>query len=99
MFCNWSFPQGWILPVMPGTRYATIGGALANDVHGKNHQHAGTFGCHVTALELLRSDGSRMVCTSGQNAEWFGATIGGLGLTGLVDLGRTAVAPDRRASG
>lgn len=77
-------PEGWILPVMPGTRYATIGGALANDVHGKNHQHAGTFGCHVTALELLRSDGSRMVCTSGQNADWFGATIGGLGLTGLV---------------
>ena len=77
-------PMDWLLPVSPGTRYATIGGALANDVHGKNHHKAGTFGCHVRSFELLRSDGSRRVCTPTENAELFAATIGGLGLTGLV---------------
>ncbi len=77
-------PLGWFLPVSPGTRYVTVGGALANDVHGKNHHRAGTFGCHVRALELLRSDGSRSLCTQEENCELYRATIGGLGLTGLV---------------
>ncbi len=62
-------PAGWFLPVSPGTRYATVGGALANDVHGKNHHYAGTFGCHVTALELVRSDGSRTICRPDDNSE------------------------------
>lgn len=77
-------PMDWLLPVSPGTRFATIGGALANDVHGKNHHKAGTFGCHVRSFELLGSDGSRRVCTPTENRELFAATIGGLGLTGLV---------------
>jgi FAD/FMN-containing dehydrogenase len=77
-------PLDWLLPVSPGTRFATLGGALANDVHGKNHHRAGTFGCHVRSFELLRSDGSRRVCTPTENSELFSATIGGLGLTGLV---------------
>jgi FAD/FMN-containing dehydrogenase len=77
-------PAGWFLPVSPGTRYVTIGGALANDVHGKNHHRAGTFGCHVRAFELLRSDGNRYLCTPEENTELFNATIGGMGLTGLV---------------
>lgn len=77
-------PRGWFLPVTPGTRFVTLGGALANDVHGKNHHVAGTFGRHVRCFELLRSDGSRLLCSSTQNAEWFAASIGGLGLTGLV---------------
>lgn len=77
-------PAGWFLPVTPGTKYVTVGGAIANDVHGKNHHAAGTFGRHVTAFEILRSDGKRLVCSAGENANWFGATIGGLGLTGLV---------------
>jgi len=77
-------PMDWLLPVSPGTRYATIGGALANDVHGKNHHKAGAFGCHVRSFELLRSDGSRSLCTPTENSELFSATIGGLGLTGLV---------------
>jgi FAD/FMN-containing dehydrogenase len=77
-------PDGWFLPVSPGTRYVTVGGALANDVHGKNHHRAGTFGCHVMAFELLRSDGSRNLCTPDENNGLFGATIGGLGLTGLI---------------
>ena len=77
-------PWGWFLPVSPGTRFITVGGAIANDVHGKNHYVAGSFGHHVRAFELLRSDGQRLVCTPERNSEWFAATIGGLGLTGLV---------------
>ena len=77
-------PRGWFLPVTPGTRHATVGGAIANDVHGKNHHADGTFGRHVTRLELLRSDGQRIVCGPDENPEWFAATVGGLGLTGLI---------------
>jgi len=77
-------PRGWFLPVTPGTRFVTLGGALANDVHGKNHHVAGTFGNHVRRFELLRSDGSRRECSPTDNAELYAATIGGLGLTGLV---------------
>ena len=77
-------PRGWFLPVVPGTRFITLGGAIANDVHGKNHHHAGTFGCHIRSLQLLRSDGERPVCNKEKNSELFAATIGGLGLTGLV---------------
>ena len=77
-------PRGWFLPVTPGTRFVTLGGALANDVHGKNHHVAGTFGRHVTCFELLRSDGARLECSPTRNPELYAATIGGLGLTGLV---------------
>lgn len=77
-------PRGWFLPVTPGTQYVTVGGAIANDVHGKNHHRAGTFGCHVRQFELLHSDGTRRCCSPDQHADWFGATIGGLGLTGLI---------------
>ncbi|MEZ5501332.1 MAG: FAD-binding oxidoreductase [Halioglobus sp.] len=77
-------PRGWFLPVVPGTRFVTLGGAIANDVHGKNHHRAGSFGCHVLALTLLRSDGTRHVCSPTVNSELFAATVGGLGLTGLV---------------
>jgi FAD/FMN-containing dehydrogenase len=76
--------HGWFPPVVPGTRFVTIGGALCNDVHGKNHHRQGTFGEHVRAFELLRSDGQRLVCSADQNMELFRATIGGMGLTGLV---------------
>ncbi|RZI86226.1 MAG: FAD-binding oxidoreductase [Rubrivivax sp.] len=77
-------PQGWFLPVTPGTQFVTVGGAIANDVHGKNHHLVGSFGNHVTQFELLRSDGSRRLCSPTENADWFAATVGGLGLTGLV---------------
>lgn len=77
-------PQGWFLPVTPGTRLVTVGGAIANDVHGKNHYSAGTFGRHVTRFELLRSDGARLCCSPDENADLYAATIGGLGLTGLI---------------
>ena len=77
-------PAGWFLPVTPGTRWITVGGAIANDVHGKNHHRAGTFGCHVRGFELWRSSGERRHCTATENADLFRATIGGLGLTGLI---------------
>jgi FAD/FMN-containing dehydrogenase len=77
-------PQGWFLPVTPGTQFVTVGGAIANDVHGKNHHLAGSFGNHVLQFELLRSDGSRRVCSPTTHADWYAATIGGLGLTGLI---------------
>ena len=77
-------PQGWFLPVTPGTRFVTLGGAIANDVHGKNHHLAGSFGCHVRAFELLRSNGERLRCSPEQNGDWFRATVGGMGLTGLI---------------
>ncbi|GHO43455.1 FAD-binding oxidoreductase [Ktedonospora formicarum] len=77
-------PRGWFLPVTPGTKFVSVGGAIANDVHGKNHHKAGTFGCHVTQFELLRSDGTHLLCSPTENSDLFQATIGGLGLTGVI---------------
>ncbi len=77
-------PRGWFLPVTPGTKFVSIGGAIANDVHGKNHHVAGTFGRHVTKFELVRSNGDHLICSPEQNSELFSATIGGLGLTGMI---------------
>jgi FAD/FMN-containing dehydrogenase len=78
-------PKGWFLPVTPGSSFVTVGGALANDVHGKNHHLRGCFGNHVTRFELLRSTGERLICSPAENSELFGATIGGLGLTGFIN--------------
>ena len=77
-------PQGWFLGTVPGTSLATLGGAVANDVHGKNHHVAGSFGNHVRGFWLIRSDGSMVECSRTQNTGLFYATIGGLGLTGLI---------------
>jgi FAD/FMN-containing dehydrogenase len=77
-------PAGWFLAVTPGTKFVTVGGAIANDVHGKNHHRMGTFGRHVTRLELLRSDGRRLLCSRDAYPEWFAATVAGMGLTGLI---------------
>lgn len=85
--------RGWFLAVTPGTRYITVGGGIANDVHGKNHHIAGTFGHHVRRLELLRSDGSRLLCSREENADWFAATVGGLGLTGLITWAELQLQP------
>jgi FAD/FMN-containing dehydrogenase len=81
---DFSVPRGFFLPVSPGTKYVTLGGAIANDIHGKNHHVAGTFGNHITRFELVRSDGSKRLCSQTENPDWFAATIGGLGLTGLI---------------
>lgn len=88
-----ALPQGWFLPVTPGTRFVTVGGAIANDVHGKNHHRAGTFGRHVLRFELLRSDGRRLLCSPRVNPDWYGATIGGLGLTGLITWAEIQLKP------
>lgn len=77
-------PRGWILPVTPGTQMATVGGAIANDVHGKNHHIFGAFGDHIRKIQLHRTDGTLISCGPDSNAEWFSATVGGLGLTGLI---------------
>lgn len=79
-------PQGWFPPVTPGTKFVTVGGCIANDVHGKNHHRAGTFGRWVRSLELRRGDGSVLRCSPQENGELFGATVGGLGLTGLITV-------------
>lgn len=81
---KFAVPKGWFLPTTPGTKFVTLGGAIANDVHGKNHHRSGTFACHTPQFELLRSDGRRLTCSATENKEWFQATIGGLGLTGLI---------------
>lgn len=79
-----AIPRGWSLPVVPGTQLVTVGGAIANDVHGKNHHRVGTFGEHVRALRLARSDGETVACGPGVRQELFAATVGGLGLTGVI---------------
>ena len=88
-------PQGWFLPVTPGTKLVTVGGAIANDVHGKNHHAAGTLGCHISQLLLYRSDAGAVVCSPSQNAELFQATIGGLGLTGVIGWADLRLKPVR----
>ena len=81
-------PLGWFPAVTPGTALVTVGGAIANDVHGKNHHRTGSFGHHLIEFELQRSDGRILRCTPDRNQEWFCATIGGLGLTGLIRKAR-----------
>ena len=78
-------PHNWFLPVTPGTKYISVGGAIANDIHGKNHHKAGTFGRYILKFELLRSNGECLICSPTENTELFNATIGGLGLTGLIN--------------
>ena len=77
-------PRGWMLPVTPGTQLVTVGGAIANDVHGKNHHRLGSFGDHVRRLWLARTDGETIECGPALLPDGFGATVGGIGLTGLI---------------
>ncbi|HSN60598.1 MAG TPA: FAD-binding oxidoreductase, partial [Ferruginibacter sp.] len=77
-------PHGWFLPVTPGTKFITIGGAIASDVHGKNHHIDGCFSRHVKEMDLFLSDGSTITCGPNINADVFEATCGGMGLTGVI---------------
>lgn len=77
-------PIGFFLPVSPGTKFVTVGGAIANDIHGKNHHAAGTFGQFVDEFTLLTPAGETLVCSPEQNRDVFWATVGGVGLTGLI---------------
>lgn len=90
---DFAVPRGFFLPVTPGTKYVTLGGAIANDIHGRNHHIAGTLGRHIPRFELMRSDGSSMICSAAQNAEFYAATIGGLGLTGLIAWAEVKLRP------
>ncbi|HMF54926.1 MAG TPA: FAD-binding oxidoreductase [Pyrinomonadaceae bacterium] len=77
-------PRGWFPSVTPGTRFVSLGGCVAADVHGKNHHHDGTFGANVREIEIAMADGSRVRCSPERNAELFFATLGGMGLTGVI---------------
>ena len=77
-------PRGWFPPVVPGTRFVTVGGMIAADVHGKNHHCDGSFGSHVQSLALLAGDGEVRRCSRTENAALFHATQGGMGLTGII---------------
>jgi FAD/FMN-containing dehydrogenase len=90
---DFAVPRGFFLTVTPGTKFVTVGGAIANDIHGKNHHVAGAFGRHVLRFELARSDGSRFICSPVENPEWFAATIGGMGLTGLMTWAEIRLRP------
>jgi FAD/FMN-containing dehydrogenase len=90
---DFAVPRGYFLPVTPGTKYVTLGGAIANDIHGKNHHHAGTFGRHVTQFELVRSDGNHLHCTPTDNPDFYAATIGGMGLTGVITWAQLRLKP------
>lgn len=76
-------PNAYFLYVLPGTKYITLGGAIANDIHGKNHHSAGSFGNQLVRFELVNENG-RFICSKSENPELFRATIGGLGLTGII---------------
>lgn len=77
-------PRGWFVPVTPGTRFVTIGGAVASDIHGKNHHVDGSFGNHVEQLTMLLADGSTVVASPREQSDLFWATVGGMGLTGAI---------------
>ncbi len=77
-------PAGWFLPVTPGTRYVTLGGAVASDVHGKNHHLDGCISAFVEQLEIMTADGSLLTCSEADHSELFHASCGGMGLTGVI---------------
>jgi decaprenylphospho-beta-D-ribofuranose 2-oxidase len=84
-------PAGWMVPVVPGTQHVSVGGAVASDIHGKNHGTASTFGRHVQALGLFTSEADLLELTPGDPA--FEATLGGMGLTGIIVWARIALRP------
>ena len=77
-------PRGWFLPVTPGTKLITVGGAIAADVHGKNHHVDGSFGRHILSMDVMRNEGSIITCSPEENKEFFRITVGGMGLTGII---------------
>ena len=86
-------PRGWFPPVVPGTKFVTIGGLIAADVHGKNHHRDGSFGQHVESLRLALANGTVVNCSRTENSEIFAATLGGMGLTGVILSARFRLRP------
>ena len=77
-------PHGWFLPVVPGTKFVSLGGCIAADIHGKNHHHVGSFCQHVIGLDLINANNETITCSPTKNADFFWATVGGMGLTGVI---------------
>jgi decaprenylphospho-beta-D-ribofuranose 2-oxidase len=77
-------PRGWFPSVVPGTKFVSLGGAVAADIHGKNHHRDGSIGSHVSQFEIILADGSRKTCAAVSEEELFWATVGGMGLTGIL---------------
>ncbi|MEI8233739.1 MAG: FAD-binding oxidoreductase [Verrucomicrobiota bacterium] len=94
---DFALPRGWFLPTTPGTKFVTVGGAIAADVHGKNHHRDGCFGAWIRELTLLLSDGRAVTCSPEQDPEAFWATIGGMGLTGFIQDARIQLRPCQSA--
>ena len=90
-------PRGFFLPVTPGTKFVTVGGAIANDVHGKNHHRDGTFSRFVLDFTLLTPGQGVITCSRDENADVFWATTGGIGLTGIILTARIELAPVQTA--
>jgi FAD/FMN-containing dehydrogenase len=86
-------PRGWFLPTTPGTRFVTVGGAIAADIHGKNHHRNGSFGGAVLDLELMVASGEVIRCSPTENSDVFWATVGGMGLTGVILSARIQLTP------
>ncbi len=77
-------PKGWFLPVTPGTKFITVGGAVGSDVHGKNHHVDGSFSNHIIEMDVMIADGSVLTCSLTRHTDLFEATCGGMGLTGMI---------------
>ena len=77
-------PKGWFLPVTPGTKFITVGGAVGSDVHGKNHHVDGSFSNHIIEMDVMVADGSIITCSPSKHTDLFEATCGGMGLTGMI---------------
>ncbi|MEW2167941.1 FAD-binding oxidoreductase [Streptomyces sp. NPDC007084] len=90
---RYAAPYGWRLAVSPSTGLASVAGCVAHDVHGRNHVMAGSFGHHLLAVELMRSDGYHGVCGPGEDEQLFRATVGGMGLTGLITTVKLQLRP------
>jgi decaprenylphospho-beta-D-ribofuranose 2-oxidase len=91
-------PKGWFIQVTPGTSYVTVGGAIASDVHGKNHHVTGTFGQHVRSMTLLLGTGEIVTTSLTENPDLFHATCGGMGLTGVILMATIQLMPIQSAS-
>lgn len=86
-------PRGFFLSVLPGTKFVSVGGAIANDVHGKNHHLDGTFSRFVESFDLLTASGEILTCSPDENSDVFWATVGGIGLTGVILKARIRLQP------
>lgn len=86
-------PRGFFLPVTPGTKFITVGGAIASDIHGKDHHRSGTIANFVLELQLLTASGDILTCSANSNGEFFWATVGGMGLTGVILSARLQLRP------